>query len=56
MQEFPCVVICGVCEYADLHKNKLCQEYAATIAAAYAREHLGFIEQQGLDELTLRCT
>lgn len=31
---FPCVIIKGVCDYADSHKNKLWQEYAATTAAA----------------------
>jgi nucleoside phosphorylase len=31
---FPCVIIKGVCDYADSHKNKLWQEYAAATAAA----------------------
>ncbi|KAK6526022.1 hypothetical protein TWF281_011063 [Arthrobotrys megalospora] len=30
----PCVVIKGVCDYADSHKNKLWQPYAAATAAA----------------------
>jgi nucleoside phosphorylase len=41
MNEFPCVVIRGICDYADSHKNKLWQEHAAAIAAAYAKELLG---------------
>lgn len=31
---FPCVVIKGVCDYADSHKNKKWQHYAAATAAA----------------------
>jgi nucleoside phosphorylase len=38
MNEFPCVVIRGICDYADAHKNKKWQEYAAAVAAAYAKE------------------
>ncbi|GFF61024.1 hypothetical protein IFM51744_10562 [Aspergillus udagawae] len=43
MNDFPCVVIRGICDYADSQKNKDSQEYAwyaAAIAAAYARELL----------------
>ncbi|KAL7920230.1 hypothetical protein ACQKWADRAFT_322406 [Trichoderma austrokoningii] len=38
MNELPCVVIRGICDYADAHKNKRWQEYAAAVAAAYAKE------------------
>lgn len=38
MDNFPCLVIRGVCDYADSHKNKTWQDYAAVVAAAYARE------------------
>jgi hypothetical protein len=38
MNEFPCVVIRGICDYADAHKNKEWQEYAAAVAAAYTKE------------------
>lgn len=31
---FPCIVIKGVCDYADSHKTKLWQRYAAATAAA----------------------
>ncbi|KAF4899185.1 Aminodeoxyfutalosine nucleosidase [Colletotrichum fructicola] len=31
---FPCIVIKGVCDYADSHKNKRWQRYAAATAAA----------------------
>jgi nucleoside phosphorylase len=43
MNNFPCLVIRGICDYADSHKNKQWQVYAAGIAAAYAREVLSFI-------------
>ncbi|KAL5042125.1 hypothetical protein BDW71DRAFT_200853 [Aspergillus fruticulosus] len=33
----PCVIIKGVCDYADSHKNKLWQDYAAATAAACAK-------------------
>ncbi|KAF5017123.1 hypothetical protein F66182_10992, partial [Fusarium sp. NRRL 66182] len=34
MNEFPCLVIRGICDYADSHKNKKWQPYAAGVAAA----------------------
>ncbi|KAF3929387.1 hypothetical protein ABW19_dt0205443 [Dactylella cylindrospora] len=40
MDSFPCLVIRGICDYADSHKNKLWQRYAAATAAAYAKEIL----------------
>ncbi|KAJ5915597.1 hypothetical protein N7466_011530 [Penicillium verhagenii] len=36
----PCVVIKGVCDYADSHKNKIWQDYAAMTAAASAKAFL----------------
>ena len=43
MESFPCLVIRGVCDYADSHKNKRWQAYAAATAAAYAKEFLNII-------------
>ncbi|KAJ6011039.1 hypothetical protein N7451_002451 [Penicillium sp. IBT 35674x] len=40
MNDFPCLVIRGICDYADSHKNKEWQGYAAAVAAAYAKELL----------------
>jgi nucleoside phosphorylase len=40
MDNFPCLVIRGICDYADSHKNKRWQWYAAATAAAYAKELL----------------
>ncbi|KAK9860158.1 hypothetical protein MYU51_010489 [Penicillium brevicompactum] len=36
----PCVIIKGVCDYADSHKNKKWQDYAATTAAVSAKAFL----------------
>ncbi|KAJ4341922.1 hypothetical protein N0V95_007107 [Ascochyta clinopodiicola] len=38
MNSFPCLVIRGIRDYADSHKNKQWQMYAAGTAAAYAKE------------------
>ncbi|KAF2626358.1 hypothetical protein BU25DRAFT_432165 [Macroventuria anomochaeta] len=43
MNNFPCLVIRGICDYADSHKNKQWQAYAAGTAAAYAKEVLSVI-------------
>jgi nucleoside phosphorylase len=43
MNSFPCLVIRGICDYADSHKNKKWQPYAAATAAAYAKEILSVI-------------
>ncbi|OJZ81155.1 hypothetical protein ASPFODRAFT_65129 [Aspergillus luchuensis CBS 106.47] len=40
MNHFPCLVIRGVCDYADSHKSKEWQGWAAMMAAAYARDLL----------------
>jgi nucleoside phosphorylase len=37
---FPCLVIRGICDYSDSHKNKRWQGYAAMTAAAYAKDLL----------------
>jgi nucleoside phosphorylase len=46
MDNFRCLVIRGICDYADSHKNKIWQPYAAATAAAFARVLLGFIDEQ----------
>ena len=45
MDTFPCLVIRGISDYADTHKNKDWQPYAAATAAAYAKELLGVIPE-----------
>ena len=51
MDTFPCVVIRGVCDYADSHKNKRWQPYAAATAACYAKELLGEVDAVGVEQL-----
>ncbi|KAL7910736.1 hypothetical protein GGI35DRAFT_478150 [Trichoderma velutinum] len=40
MNQFPCLVIRGICDYSDSHKNKEWQGYAAMTAAAYTKDLL----------------
>jgi len=40
MNNFPCLVIRGICDYSDSHKNDEWHKRAALTAAAYARELL----------------
>jgi nucleoside phosphorylase len=40
---FPCLVIRGICDYSDTHKNDQWHEYAAISAAAYAKDLLNRI-------------
>ncbi|KAJ4228802.1 hypothetical protein NW757_014090 [Fusarium falciforme] len=50
MDSFPCLVIRGICDYSDGHKNKVWQPYAATTAAAYARDLLRVVRPQRVTE------
>lgn len=49
MNHFPCLVIRGVCDYADSHKNKDWQGNAAMNAAAYAKDLLCRIHPNRLE-------
>jgi nucleoside phosphorylase len=40
LSHFPCVVIRGICDYSDTHKNNEWQGYAAMTSAAYAKDLL----------------
>ncbi|KAJ5390254.1 uncharacterized protein N7496_001322 [Penicillium cataractarum] len=40
MNNFPCLVIRGICDYSDSHKHKEWQGYAAMVASAYAKDLL----------------
>ena len=40
MDYFKCVLIRGICDYSDSHRNKLWLPYAAAVASAYAKELL----------------
>jgi nucleoside phosphorylase len=63
MDNFPCLVIRGISDYADSHKNDQWQMYAAGTAAAYAKEILSVIpsdrveaEQKIVDVLSGQST
>lgn len=49
MDDFPCVVIRGICDYADSHKSMGWQEHAAALAAAVAKELLSIITPEDVD-------
>jgi nucleoside phosphorylase len=51
MNDFPCIIIRGVCDYADSHKNKDWQEHAAAVAAAFAKELLSVVPVQEVDQM-----
>ncbi|GAB1310132.1 NACHT domain-containing protein [Madurella fahalii] len=44
VNSFPCLVIRGICDYSDSHKNRAWQEHAAAVAAAFAKELLGIVQ------------
>ncbi|OJJ40823.1 hypothetical protein ASPWEDRAFT_235243 [Aspergillus wentii DTO 134E9] len=50
MNSFPCIVIRGICDYSDGHKNKRWQPYAAVVAAAYAKDLLRVVLPQQIEE------
>jgi nucleoside phosphorylase len=43
MDQLPCLVIRGICDYCDSHKHKQWQNYAALSAATYAKELLSIV-------------
>ncbi|GAB1199341.1 hypothetical protein APSETT444_008687 [Aspergillus pseudonomiae] len=50
MNNFPCIVIQGIRDYADSHKKKEWQEHTATVAAAFAKELLEYVQPSDVDE------
>lgn len=50
MNDFPCLVIRGISDYCDSHKNDQWQNYAAATAAAYAKELLLVIDPAAMDK------
>ena len=48
--DFPCVVIRGICDYSDSHKNDEWQGYAAATAAAFAKELLQILPKSAVAE------
>ncbi|KAH8812428.1 hypothetical protein F5884DRAFT_309735 [Xylogone sp. PMI_703] len=54
LNTIPCLVIRGICDYSDSHKNKLWQEYAAATAAAYTKMLLSVV--RNLNDLEIMPT
>jgi hypothetical protein len=50
MDDFPCMVIRGISDYADTHKNERWLFYAAATAAAFARELLEYMLPREVEE------
>jgi hypothetical protein len=50
MNSFPCLVIRGISDYADPHKNDRWQQYAAATAAAYAKELLAYVPKRDVQD------
>lgn len=50
MNNFPCIIIRGICDYADSHKNDAWQEHAAAIAAAFGKELLECVQASEVDQ------
>jgi nucleoside phosphorylase len=44
--DFPWLIIRGICDYSDTHRNEKWRPYAAATAAAYAKELLEVIGTQ----------
>ena len=55
MNSFPCLVIRGICDYADSHKNDRWQRYASAAAAAFGKELLSYVPASDLQK-TRRAT
>jgi nucleoside phosphorylase len=44
LMDFPCIIIRGICDYADSNKNDDWHEHAAAVAAAFAKELLQYVQ------------
>ncbi|KAL6789740.1 ankyrin repeat-containing domain protein [Trichoderma sp. SZMC 28012] len=51
INDFPCLVVRGICDYADSHKNKAWQEYAAAVAAAFAKDLLLVLPAHAVEQM-----
>ncbi|KAL4778668.1 putative wd40 protein [Aspergillus varians] len=52
MDEIPCLVVRGICDYADTHKQDTWHHYAAAVAAAYCKTLLRKVDSQEVEEVT----
>ncbi|TKX19468.1 phosphorylase-like protein 8 [Elsinoe australis] len=53
MQTFPCLVIRGISDIADIQKNDDWHAYAALSAAAFAKEYLSYLPAAAVSHITL---
>ncbi|KAL9618763.1 MAG: hypothetical protein Q9160_006557 [Pyrenula sp. 1 TL-2023] len=51
MNAIPCLVVRGICDYSDSHKNDDWHKYAALAAAAYARKLFYTLEPTGVNRM-----
>jgi hypothetical protein len=51
MNDFPCLVVRGICDYADSHKSDRWQRYAAATATAYGKEFLGYLPSEDIQKM-----
>jgi nucleoside phosphorylase len=56
MNDFPCLVIRGISDYSDTHKNYQWQSYAALTAAAYAKDLLHILPPDTVDHIPAKAT
>jgi nucleoside phosphorylase len=49
MDSFPCLIIRGISNYANSHKNGQWQRYAAASAAACAKEFLEYLQPRDVN-------
>ncbi|KAL4912062.1 hypothetical protein BDW62DRAFT_206857 [Aspergillus aurantiobrunneus] len=54
LTEYPCLVVRGISDYADSHKNDSWQHYAAASAAACSKELLSYLDP-GISDGMTRC-
>ena len=52
MNHFPCLVVRGISDYADSHKNKIWKFYSAAAAAVYAKTLINTIPPQSKSNIT----
>ncbi|PLB51310.1 purine and uridine phosphorylase [Aspergillus steynii IBT 23096] len=52
MNSFPCLVIRGICDYSDHHKNTMWQPYASLTAAAYAKDLLRIVRGKETEDIS----
>jgi nucleoside phosphorylase len=49
MHDFPCLVIRGICDYADSHTNRDWRGHAAFVAAAFAKQLLEYLRPHNIE-------